>query len=69
MLIASNANSSVEGLIGCDILALSQVFHIAKPPLFPNNDRLIVLYCMKYCNILANNPVLTNNSLCKRSIH
>ena len=34
MLIASNANSSVEGLIGCDILALSQVFHIAKPPLF-----------------------------------
>ena len=69
MLIASNANSSVEGLMGCDILALSQVFHIAKPPLFPNNDRLIVLYYIKYCNILADNPVLTNNSLCKRSIH
>ena len=69
MLITSNAHSGVEGLIGCDILALSQVFHIAKPPLFPNNDRLIVLYYIKYCNILADNPVLTNNSLCKRSIH
>lgn len=33
MLIDSNAHSGVEGFIGCDILALSQVFHIAKPPL------------------------------------